>query len=618
MGLFHRLPSSTRKLILLLVASLLPTGCTQAASPDTRTAGQDARGFDILSLPAPELPAGISAIHSPFGAYIAGNIATYSHDDKTALAYYQAALIERPGSTTILGRTFILSVINGRFDIAVPLARRLAVTEPNEPLANFVLLAEALKTVPATPATLADAATSTKALPEDGFYRFAKPMANAWTQVAGWHGTVTVEQEKSALAALAKLPAISGLTAVQALHAALIADLAGDAASAETQYQVALQAGDNAFRIVQLYGNFLARHGKPGEARALYRKFAASQDDRYGAIPSDIAANPEPVIRNAADGMAEALFDLSSLVMQANAPDLALLSARLALQLRPDLGYARVLLANTLIVTGRVDDAATILRSIDPATRLGRTAQLTTAQLLIARNKPEQAEALLKPLVAAVPQAIDPQVSLADALSAEHRYAEAAHYYRNALELLGPAAPGPARGQLMFSLGVTYEQSDHWQEAEQTLRQALKLAPANAALLNYLGYALVERDQNLPEAVHLIQAALERAPRDGYYTDSLGWAYYHQHLYAKAAETLERAATLRPADAEINDHLGDAYWHAGRHDEARIAWRRALTYQPSSSLADAIGHKLRDTPPAKRQKPHALPAATTPVPPAKP
>ena len=45
-------------------------------------------------------------------------------------------------------------------------------------------------------------------------------------------------------------------------------------------------------------------------------------------------------------------------------------------------------------------------------------------------------------------------------------------------------------------------------------------------MLNYLGYSFVEMNQNLDEALEMIERAVERRPDSGYITDSLGWVLY--------------------------------------------------------------------------------------------
>ena len=104
------------------------------------------------------------------------------------------------------------------------------------------------------------------------------------------------------------------------------------------------------------------------------------------------------------------------------------------------------------------------------------------------------------------------------------------------------------------------------------------MAPQQPAVLNYLGYAQLERRENVAEALRLVAEAHRLAPENASITDSLGWAYYLTGDLPRAIELLETAARGEPADSTINEHLGDAYYRAGRRIEARFAWKAALVY----------------------------------------
>src|SRR3546814_4769203 len=108
------------------------------------------------------------------------------------------------------------------------------------------------------------------------------------------------------------------------------------------------------------------------------------------------------------------------------------------------------------------------------------------------------------------------------------------------------------------------------------LRKAMELAPDQAVVLNYLGYALLDRNLNLDEAQRLIEKASALRPRDGAITDSLAWVYFQRGDFLRAIALLEQAVQVAPAEPTINEHLGDAYWRIGRKYEARYSWRAAM------------------------------------------
>ena len=127
---------------------------------------------------------------------------------------------------------------------------------------------------------------------------------------------------------------------------------------------------------------------------------------------------------------------------------------------------------------------------------------------------------------------------------------------------------------------------------EADIAVALKLAPQQPELLNYLGYSWVDRGRNIPQALAMLEKARSLRPNDGYIVDSLGWAHYKQGNYKEAVRFLERAVEIKPEDPTLNDHLGDAFWKVGREREARFQWSQALSLNPEPEDVDKIKAKV--------------------------
>ena len=87
------------------------------------------------------------------------------------------------------------------------------------------------------------------------------------------------------------------------------------------------------------------------------------------------------------------------------------------------------------------------------------------------------------------------------------------------------------------------------------------IAPDQPLLLNFLGYAKLERGEDMESAEAMIRKASELAPDDASIIDSLGWAQFKRGKVGEAIETLQRAAEKDPDQAEIQEHLGDALYH---------------------------------------------------------
>ena len=112
-------------------------------------------------------------------------------------------------------------------------------------------------------------------------------------------------------------------------------------------------------------------------------------------------------------------------------------------------------------------------------------------------------------------------------------------------------------------------------EAVDWLQQVLDEFPADIAALNDLGYLWADEGEHLERAHRMVRQAVQRAPDNAAYRDSLGWVLYRMGRLEEAVEELQKAADAEP-DPVILDHLGDAYLALPKPDEARQAWQRAV------------------------------------------
>ena len=119
----------------------------------------------------------------------------------------------------------------------------------------------------------------------------------------------------------------------------------------------------------------------------------------------------------------------------------------------------------------------------------------------------------------------------------------------------------------------------------------IAIDPKHAEAYNYVGYMYAERGQNLDEAIELINKALALEPDNGYFIDSLGWAFYQQGRFPDALRELKRAVDKAKEDPVIFEHLGDAYLKNGYDEDAVTAWEKALQLDPA---ADGVKKKLDD------------------------
>jgi tetratricopeptide (TPR) repeat protein len=531
--------------------------------------------------PSPAAPA--SDATARFGSYLAGRRAQQSRDYASAGLFFERALRADPTSPELISRSFLMAVANGQFDRARALAAKELQLDPTDAVADLVRIVDRLK-ADDMPGALADA----ESFPEGSVHRFARPLVVAWARMA--NGDLA-----GAVAALQEFDKFDGFAPLKLFQLGLLYDFAGQADKAEENYKSALTAaGRLNWRLADAMANFDERHGRSGEARQLYRRFAeenSGSELAEVALAEKPAAAPPPVVASAKDGLAEALFDLASVVNQAQTIDLSLLYDRFGLELRPQSPLALLLLSDILSAEKQPQASLAVLQKIPPQSRYSWSARLRSAVNLNTLGRTDEAIAQLKEMAAAHPNWASASIQLGDLLREKKQFADSAAAYDEAIRRLGKAGIQP-RWSLYYSRGIAFERSGQWKRAEADLLHALELQPNQPLVLNYLGYSWVDRGENLKRGLQMIEKAVALRPDDGYIVDSLGWAHYRLGDYKAAVKYLEKATELVPEDPTINDHLGDAYWQTGRPREARFQWRQALQFGPAKDEIKPIEAKL--------------------------
>ncbi len=164
-------------------------------------------------------------------------------------------------------------------------------------------------------------------------------------------------------------------------------------------------------------------------------------------------------------------------------------------------------------------------------------------------------------------------------------------HWREASEDIDQAAALPVHGDgdsrdVLFLRGELEERQKHYDAAEDQFRKLLALDPNNSVTLNYLGYMLADRGVKLPDAVAMIQKAVELDPQNYAYLDSLGWAYFKMGQYPLAEENLRKASERVSTDATVHDHLGELYEKTGRLRLAVAQWDQSLSQYARTIPAD--------------------------------
>ena len=577
----------TKKLISLalmaLTAAPLTTGAAlalpqlaQETPPRHRPADRE-----TPAAPAPELR-GLS------GPYLAARQAAIENDYATAANYFLQAMAQDDTDAFLQDSALVALISAGEMERAGALAVTMSDQGRATELARLMQRSElakaerwqdlvnAVDTAPPPPA--GDAA-----LP--GGADLLDKMVRAWALLGAGNA-------RQSLSAFEELGKVRGARPMVNYHLALAKAKVGDYEGAE-QLLADPNTGAHILGVIA-HAQILSQLERNQDAVAMLEGTPGFAEEPQLVSLRDRLAKGETLpfdsIRTPADGIAQVYLTFASVLASNDDPDpLALIHARLATYLAPDMGEARLVTAQLLQGFGQFDlaeqefEALRELGEMRPMAELARIDALTRAERL-----PDAEKAALS-LTSAYPDLPQGWIALGDLLRQQDKFAQAVPAYDKALTLIGADA-GEARWFPLYARGIALERAGQFPKAEADFREALKLRPDSAQVLNYLGYSLVDRNEKLDEALQLIQRAVDLRPDDGYILDSLAWAYYRLGRYDEAVAPMERAVSAMASDPLVNDHMGDIYWMTGRHREAEIQWHRALSLKPET---EAETHRIR-------------------------
>ena len=515
------------------------------------------------------------------GAYLAARSAASQNDFALAAQWYGVALQADPKNPDLLEGALVANVALGDIEVAAQLARDLQKIGFVSQIGQMVIVADDTMKGDYS-AILKDHAKGAS------IGKLMDQLVNAWALL----GNGKMAQASDVFDKMISTP---GMEAFGVYHKALALAQSGDFDGADkllmrpesaaihglrrgvlAQVQVLSQLDRGADAIV-LIDHVYGRAPDAGMAAIRQRLVQGEK------IAFDVARTPQ-------DGMAEAYFSVATIL--AGQPDttLTLANTRIATALRPDHIEALLMSARILDQIGQYDLAINAFAQVPQTDSAYVSATIGQAASAQSAGKLDDAVALLKALAGKNPDNAGVLSAYGDSLRRQDHCDVAIGVYSQAIDLI--KTPVPADWTLFYRRGGCRQNQGDWPGAEADYIKALALAPREPRILNELGYSYVDRGENLPQALAMIQQAVTAAPEEGFIIDSLAWAFFRLGRYDAAVAPMEKASLLMPVDPIVTDHLGDVYWMVGRKREAQFQWRRALSFNPEPKDAARIQLKL--------------------------
>ena len=506
------------------------------------------------------------------GAYLAARQGALDNNFAEAAIWYGKALQLDPSDPVLQDSTLVALVSSGQLDAAVALVRDPKGPEMKTELAGLLRRAAMAHDGQWTD-LLAEGTPDASASPDQGGALLDR-MVHAWALMGAGRAT-------DSITAFEALSDIKGAEGIAQYHLALAKAFVGDFEGAEAL--MARQQGAANLLGVQAHAQVLSQLERNADAADMIAGLGGAENEP-ALVDLERRLNagerlPFSAITSPADGIAQVFLTFASALSAGEGADpLALIHARLAVWLAPDMGEARLMTAQLLQEAGQFDLAEQQFEALQQMGDMRPAAELARVDALVRAERMADAEKAARGLTEARPDLAPGWVALGDLLRQQDKWADAITAYDRALDILRKdGADDQAIWFPLYARGIALERSGQFERADADMEAALKIQPQQAPILNYLGYSWVDRNVNLDRGLKLIEQAVKLRPDDGYILDSLAWAYYRMGRYQDAVAPMEKAIATMSNDSLVNDHMGDIYWMAGRKREAEIQWRRALS-----------------------------------------
>ncbi|MCG6168117.1 tetratricopeptide repeat protein [Leptospira sanjuanensis] len=220
--------------------------------------------------------------------------------------------------------------------------------------------------------------------------------------------------------------------------------------------------------------------------------------------------------------------------------------------------------------------------------------QLHLAYLLRAEppGKKEEAEAIIRNVLKTQPGMSYARYLLGIVLASREKYKEALEEFNAAIET------DPQNGVYYFYRASVHEKLEQQESMEKDLKKSIEIDPGNPMAYNYLGYYLSEKGIRLEESLALVQKAVELAPDNEAYQDSLGWIFFRLGNLDEALLHLQLAYQILKDKGEedpvILEHIGDVYKEKNQGRNATAYWEKSLKLFKKKEDISRIQKKLQN------------------------
>ena len=158
------------------------------------------------------------------------------------------------------------------------------------------------------------------------------------------------------------------------------------------------------------------------------------------------------------------------------------------------------------------------------------------------------------------------------------QYDEAINYYEKS-HLIEPNS-----SNLLHSMAILYDATEDWKKSDSIYVHLIGIDSLDAQALNNYAYSLVERDQNLDNALIMARKAIDLEPNNASYLDTIGWIYFKLNKTEKAKHFLKSSLEIVEDNSVVLEHLGDVLMKDKKLKEAINYYKRALAIDKDNPI----------------------------------
>jgi tetratricopeptide (TPR) repeat protein len=153
----------------------------------------------------------------------------------------------------------------------------------------------------------------------------------------------------------------------------------------------------------------------------------------------------------------------------------------------------------------------------------------------------------------------------------------------------------PKEVTLYLLAGGIYDSKQDWEHSKQQYQKVLEIQPQNPLASNDLAYVMLQQGGNVDVAFAMAQTARRQLPDNANSADTLGWAFYHKHVYTSAINLFKEAVKKEPDNALFNYHLGLAYAKSGQAALAKQQLDRVVKIKPNFPDVEELRREIAET-----------------------